>query len=197
MSPNVPDPRKLQCVWKYCWCYFNLAEFIAVPGPGSRLTSGSSLNLWDPWTNPRRWPSACILRVYRLEVQRFPLNFQPLHQRTTGWNNHTAREMDFHSASNAVAQHTKVSSSVMLISPKCSFPIFFLEVPELLRFSFEESSLGARSQAGPVPAQVAVLLLRSAGGSAVVVRFCKAKTPLSLHYTSHSISPYCSWNSHP
>lgn len=43
MSPNVPDPWVLQCIWKYCWCYCNFAEFIAVPGPGRRLTSGSSL----------------------------------------------------------------------------------------------------------------------------------------------------------
>lgn len=51
---------------------------------------------------------------------------------------------------------------------KIQFPSkadIFLKVHDLLRFSFEEGNLGTRSQAGPVPAQMAGLLPYSAGGS--------------------------------
>lgn len=51
---------------------------------------------------------------------------------------------------------------------KMQFPSkadIFLTVHDLLRFSFEEGNLGTRSQAGPVPAQMAGLLPCSAGGS--------------------------------
>lgn len=83
---------------------------------------------------------------------------------------------------------------------KIQFPSkadIFLKVHDLLRFSFEEANLGPRSQAGPVPAQMAELLPHSAGGSGVTGRFCKAKTLLSLRYASHGISPYCSCKSYP
>lgn len=66
------------------------------------------------------------------------------------------------------AQHTKMSSPDTLILAKYSFlvkQIFFLEVHDLLRFSFEEGNLGTRSQAGPVPAPMTGLLPHSAGGS--------------------------------
>lgn len=83
---------------------------------------------------------------------------------------------------------------------KIQFPSkaeIFLEVHDLLRFSFEEANLGPRSQAGPAPAQMAELLPHSAGGSGVTGRFRKAKTLLSLHYASHTVSLYCSWKSYP
>lgn len=68
----------------------------------------------------------------------------------------------------SMAQHTKVSSSDILILAKYSFlvkQIFFLKVHDPLRFSFEEGNLGTQSQAGPVPAPLAGLLPHSAGGS--------------------------------
>lgn len=68
----------------------------------------------------------------------------------------------------------------------------FLKVHDLLRFSFEEANLGPRSEAGPMPAQMAGLLPHAAGGSGLTGRFRKAKTLLSLHDASHHISLYCS-----
>lgn len=51
---------------------------------------------------------------------------------------------------------------------KMQFPSkadIFLKVHDLLRFSLEDGNSGTRSQAGPVPAQMAGLLPCSAGGS--------------------------------
>lgn len=57
--------------------------------------------------------------------------------------------MDIHSVSDTVAQHTKVSSSDMLISPKYGFPvkqIFFLKYMTYSDFPLKKQirDLGAR-----------------------------------------------------
>ena len=102
--------------------------------------------------------------------------------------------MDFHSVSDTVAQHTKMSSSDMLISSKYSFlvkQIFFLKYMTYSDFPLKKQiwDLGVRLAQRPHKWQGSC---HTAGGSGVAGRFRKAKTLLSLHYASHGISLYCS-----